>query len=99
MELIDREDTLQAIIKRLCIKDESYLLESERVLYQQILAMPSVKAVSVESIEMLLKGMRIGIANDREEVIESCGNGTGIEDYYKGYISAISFIEGWLSEQ
>lgn len=40
-DLISRQDTLNAIIKRLGIKDESYLLEAERAIYQQILAMPS----------------------------------------------------------
>ena len=39
---IDRQATLDAIIKRLGIKNETYLLEAERVIYQQILAMPSV---------------------------------------------------------
>lgn len=44
-DLISRQETLNAIIKRLGIKDESYLLESERALYQQILAMPSVERI------------------------------------------------------
>ena len=39
---ISRQATLDAIIKRLGIKNETYLLEAERVIYQQILAMPSV---------------------------------------------------------
>ena len=73
-------------------------LDSRELIAKMIENAPTVKAIPVESIEMLLKGMRIGVANDREEVIESCGNGTGIEDYYKGYISAVSYIEGWLAE-
>ena len=50
-DLIDRQATLNAIIKRLCIKDESYLLESERAIYQQILAMPSVTPTDMSVIE------------------------------------------------
>ena len=42
VDCIDRQATLDAIIKRLGIKNETYLLEAERVIYQQILAMPSV---------------------------------------------------------
>lgn len=44
-DLISRQATLNAIIKRLGIKDESYLLEAERLLYQQILAMPSAEKI------------------------------------------------------
>ncbi len=44
MELINRQGCLDSIIKRLCIKNESYLLESERAIYQQILAEPAVEA-------------------------------------------------------
>ena len=99
MELIDRQDTLQAIIKRLCIKDETYLLESERKVFQQIADMPTVKAVPTKDIEMLLKGMRINIGSQSKEIESIYGNGTGWRDYSVGYISAISFIEGWLAEQ
>lgn len=42
VDCIDRQATLDAIIKRLGIRNETYLLEAERVIYQQILAMPSV---------------------------------------------------------
>lgn len=42
VDCIDRQATLDAIIKRLGIKNETYLLEAERAIYQQILAMPSV---------------------------------------------------------
>ena len=42
VDCIDRQATLDAIIKRLGIKNETYLLEAERTIYQQILAMPSV---------------------------------------------------------
>ena len=41
-DAISRKDTCNAIIKRLGIKDETFLLEAERAIYQQILAMPSV---------------------------------------------------------
>lgn len=41
-DAISRKDTCNAIIKRLGIKDETFLLESERAIYQQILAMPPV---------------------------------------------------------
>lgn len=99
MELIDKQDTLQAIIKKLCIKDETYLLESERKVFQQIVDMPTVKAIPVESIETLLKGMRISIGNQSKEIESVYGQGTGWRDYSVGYISAISFIEGWLAEQ
>lgn len=40
VDCIDRQATLDAIIKRLGIKNETYLLEAERAIYQQILAMP-----------------------------------------------------------
>lgn len=39
-DAISRKDTCTAIIKRLGIKDETFLLEAERAIYQQILAMP-----------------------------------------------------------
>lgn len=42
VDCIDRQATLNAIIKRLGIKNETYLLEAERAIYQQILAMPPV---------------------------------------------------------
>ena len=42
VDCIDRQATLDAIIKRLGIKNETYLLAAERAIYQQILAMPSV---------------------------------------------------------
>lgn len=42
VDCIDRQATLDAILKRLGIKNETYLLEAERAIYQQILAMPSV---------------------------------------------------------
>lgn len=43
VDCIDRKATLNAIIKRLGIKNETYLLQAERVLYQQIKDMPSVE--------------------------------------------------------
>ena len=42
VDCIDRQATLDAIIKRLGIKNETYLIATERAIYQQILAMPSV---------------------------------------------------------
>ena len=42
VDCIDRQATLDAIIKRLGIKNESYLLSAERTIYQQIKDMPSV---------------------------------------------------------
>ncbi len=42
VDCIDRKATLNAIIKRLGIKNETYLLEAERAIYQQILAMSSI---------------------------------------------------------
>ena len=42
-DVISRKDTCTAIIKRLGIKDETFLLEAERAIYQQILAMPSAQ--------------------------------------------------------
>lgn len=57
-----------------------------------------VKAIPVESLEMLLKGMRISIGNQSKEIESTYGDGTGWRDYSTGYISAISFIEGWLAE-
>ena len=44
-DCISRKETLEAIIQRLCIKDESYLLESEKTIYQQIKEMPSVQPI------------------------------------------------------
>lgn len=41
-DAISRQATLDAIIKLLGIKNEAYLLEAERAVYQRILAMPSV---------------------------------------------------------
>ena len=42
VDCIDRQATLDAIIKRLGIKNESYLLPAEKTIYQQIKDMPSV---------------------------------------------------------
>ena len=42
VDCIDRKATLDTIIKRLGIKNESYLLPAERTIYQQIKEMPSV---------------------------------------------------------
>ena len=42
VDCIDRQATLDTIIKRLGIKNESYLLPAERTIYQQIKDMPSV---------------------------------------------------------
>lgn len=53
VDCIDRQATLDAIIKRLGIKNETYLLEAERVIYQQILAMPSVTPISKECIDCI----------------------------------------------
>lgn len=44
-DAISRKDTCTAIIKRLGIKDETFLLEAERAIYQQILAMPPVQPI------------------------------------------------------
>ena len=37
---VNRQATLDAIIKELCIKDESYLLQSEKVIYNVVKNMP-----------------------------------------------------------
>lgn len=58
-----------------------------------------VKAIPIESLGNLLKGMRINIGSQSKEIESIYGNGTGWRDYSVGYISAISFIEGWLAEQ
>ena len=41
-DLISRQATLNAIIKELCIKDESYLLQSEKTIYNVVKKMPPV---------------------------------------------------------
>lgn len=74
-------------------------LDSRELIAKMIENAPTVKAISVESLEMLLKGMRISIGNQSKEIESIYGQGTGWRDYSVGYISAISFIEGWLSEQ
>lgn len=74
-------------------------LDSRELIAKMIENAPTVKAISVESIEMLLKGMRISIGNQSKEIESIYGQGTGWRDYSVGYISAISFIEGWLSDQ
>ena len=51
LDCIDRQAALDAIIKRLGIKDETYLLEAEKVIYQQILAMPSVTPQEPQSFK------------------------------------------------
>lgn len=42
-DCISRQATLDEIIKELCIKDESYLLQAERKIYYTVKYMPSVK--------------------------------------------------------
>lgn len=74
-------------------------LDSRELIAKMIENAPTVKAIPVESIEMLLKGMRIGIRNQSKEIESIYGQGTGWRDYSVGYISAISFIEGWLAER
>ena len=74
-------------------------LDSRELIAKMIENAPTVKAIPVESIEMLLKGMRISIGNQSKEIESVYGQGTGWRDYSVGYISAISFIEGWLEEQ
>jgi len=74
-------------------------LDSRELIAKMIENAPTVKAIPVESIEMLLKGMRISIGNQSKEIESVYGQGTGWRDYSVGYISAISFIEGWLASQ
>lgn len=74
-------------------------LDSRELIAKMIENAPTVKAIPVESIEMLLKGMRINIGSQSKEMESIYGNGTGWRDYSVGYISAISFIEGWLASQ
>ena len=54
-DAISRKDTCTAIIKRLGIKDEIFLLEAERAIYQQILAMPPVQPKSVDCDDTISK--------------------------------------------
>lgn len=74
-------------------------LDSRELIAKMIENAPTVKAIPVESIEMLLKGMRISIGSQSKEIESTYGKGTGWRDYSTGYMSAISFIEGWLAEQ
>lgn len=74
-------------------------LDSRELIAKMIENAPTVKAIPVESIEMLLKGMRISIGNQSKEIESIYGQGTGWRDYSVGYISAISYIEGWLAEK
>ena len=81
-DLISRQDTLNAIIKRLCISGEKYLLESERVIYQQILAMPSV---AIPSADMF---------SDLKAEISVYENGEqSIDEMLQGIKSIISIYE------
>ena len=41
-DCVSRQETLDTIIKELCIKDESYLLQSEKAIYNVVKNMPSV---------------------------------------------------------
>ena len=41
-DCVNRQATLDAIIKELCIKDESYLLQSEKVIYNVVKNMSPV---------------------------------------------------------
>jgi hypothetical protein len=41
-DYVSRQATLNAIIKELCIKDESYLLQSEKTIYNVVKNMPPV---------------------------------------------------------
>lgn len=41
-DCVSRQATLNAIIKELCIKDESYLLQSEKAIYNVVKNMPPV---------------------------------------------------------
>lgn len=42
-DCISRKATLNAIIKRLCLKDESYLIFDEQIIYNTVKDMPSIQ--------------------------------------------------------
>lgn len=58
--------------------------------------METVKAIPVEELKAILKEMRSSITKENDKL---GGYGTGFDDYYKGYISAISYMEGAISER
>ncbi len=50
-DCISREDTLKAMIKELCIKNEDYLLPAEATLYKVVKNMPPVTLAELEREE------------------------------------------------
>ena len=56
---------------------------------KEIENLPSIKAIPVEDLESLLKGMR-------DKAYLNMTQGT---EYHTGYTMAISYIEGWLVEK
>ena len=61
-----------------------------------IAEMETVNAIPVDELKGVLKEMRTSIAKENDKL---GGYGTGFDDYYKGYVSAISFMEGAISER
>ena len=90
MELINRQGCLDSIIKRLCIKNESYLLESERAIYQQILAEPAVEAYTRDEVTTILKEIK--------QKIEKRGSLSGDFCYVGGMDEAGKYIQEKINE-
>lgn len=66
---------------------------------KELAKLETIKAIPGEDLKKLLKDMRTNILSQTEEIEATYGQGTGWKDYSGGYISAISYIEGWLAQQ
>lgn len=86
-DAISRKDTCNAIIKRLGIKDETFLLEAERAIYQQILEMPSVTpqlcedAISRQAAISLASDLKQDLPDDECLADMAMAHNEGVSEY------------------
>lgn len=73
-DCVSRQATLDAIIKELCIKDESYLLQSEKAIYNVVKNMPPVTPAHCIATVRFSKDDLRDICNERIEI--ECTHGT-----------------------
>jgi hypothetical protein len=94
VDCIDRQATLDAIIKRLGIRNESYLLPAEKTLYLQIKDMPSVTPQSITETNILELKHRFG--DEVEYVIRDMLSGENLR--WGESLSVTTFAETNIKE-
>lgn len=82
MELISKENTLKSIISRLGIKGEKYLLQSEKVIYEEIKNAPPIDAKPIEH------GKWLENTSSGHLYCSKCGLTLDDEGYYSNEVQA-----------